>query len=246
MRTSASQQAKTRRRVIETAVELMTLNGFEGTTMKQIARAADVGDATIYKYFPNKEKLIGAYFEQAIADALVQWKKAPWQKDLSLQEHMQVVVDALLENLLPDREFVAMARAQAEHAPVLLMGEQLPGKQLLKEAFIDMLNEAEANAEIVPCSFKPNLSGLLADYVYGVIAYWLRDESEQFANTTQFVDLTLGVVALSLRTGVVDKLLELCGFVVRSQLARLMKDGNGLLDLLQMMRHSRGTTKHPG
>ncbi len=60
MRTTKAQQAKNHRLIIQTAVDLMTEHGFEGTTMKQIARAADIGDATIYKYFPTKEKLVTA------------------------------------------------------------------------------------------------------------------------------------------------------------------------------------------
>ena len=240
MRTTKAQQAKNHRLIIQTAVDLMTQHGFEGTTMKQIARAADIGDATIYKYFPTKEKLVTAYFEQAIADALAQANKTPGQADFSLHERIQLLIDSLLEILLADREFVGLARGLIERAPMLLLGEQLPGKTVLKQAFIQMLEQAEATREIVPCGFKPSLAGLLADYVYGVMAYWLRDESEQFANTTQMVDLSLGVLVLGLRSGLVDKLLELGGFVVRSQMARLMHDGSGLLDLLQLARRGMG------
>lgn len=240
MRTTKAQQAKNHRHIIQTAVDLMTQHGFEGTTMKQIARAADVGDATIYKYFPTKEKLITAYFEQAIADALVQTDKTPGLTDFSLHEHLQLLVDSLLEILLADREFVGLARGLVERAPMLLLGEQLPGKPALKQAILQMLEKAEASQEIAPCGFKPSLAGLMADYVYGVIAYWLHDTSAQFANTTQMVDLSLGVLVVALKSGIVDKLLELGGFMLRSQMARLMHDGTGLLDLLQLARRGLG------
>lgn len=238
MRTTKTQQAKNHRLILQTAVDLMTQHGFEGTTMKQIARAAKLGDATIYKYFPTKEKLVMAYFEQAMADALAQMEKTPEQTDFSLQERLQLLVDSVLEILLADREFVGIARSLVERAPLLLLGEQLPGKALLKPAFVALLEHAEASGEIVPCGFKPSLAGLLADYVYAVIAYWLRDQSDGFANTTQMVDLSLGVLVLALRSGLVDKVLQLGGFLVRSQLARLMHEGTGLLDLLQMARRS--------
>ena len=243
MRTTKAQQAKSRRLLIQTAVDLMTAQGFEGTTMKQIARAADMGDATIYKYFPTKEKLVTAYFEQAIGDALDQAEKTPGLKDFSLHEQIQLLIDSLLEILLADREFVALARGLIERAPMLLLGEHLPGKPLLSNAFNQMLERAEASKEIVPCGFKPSLAGLLADYVYGVMAYWLRDDSEQFANTTQMVDLSLGVLVLALKSGLVDKLLALGGFMLRSQMARLMHDGAGLLDLLQLARRGMGGSR---
>lgn len=236
MRTSRTQQAKTHRLIIRAAVELMTQHGFDGTTMKQIARAAELGDATIYKYFPSKEKLVMAYFEQAIADALVQMNRTKGQDSFTLQERMQLLIDSLLEILLADREFVAVARRLIERTPMLLLGEALPGKLALKAAFIQMLEQAETTGEIAACGFKPSLAALTADYVYAVIAYWLRDDSDAFGNTTQMVDLSLGVLVLALRSGLIDKVLELGGFMVRSQLARLMQDGGGLLDLLRTAR----------
>lgn len=236
MRITKSQQAKNQRAIIQAAVDLMTQHGFEATTMKQIARAAKLGDATIYKYFPSKEKLVLAYFEQAIADALLQFQKTKGQEGFTLHERMQLLVDSLLEILLADREFVAVARTLVERAPMLLLGDELPGKPRLKEAFLQMLTQAESAGEIAACGFKPSAAGLMADYVYGVMAYWLRDESEASGDTTQLVDLSLGVLVLTLRSGLVDKLLELGGFVLRSQLARLMHNGTGLMDLLQVAR----------
>ena len=55
------------------------------------------------------------------------------------------------------------------------------------------LSAAEAAGEIAPCAFKPSLGGLLADAVYGLVAYWLRDDSEEFGNPK-----TNGVIKLRL------------------------------------------------
>ncbi|MEJ6007092.1 TetR/AcrR family transcriptional regulator [Paucibacter sp. AS339] len=235
MRTSKSQQEKTRRLILRTAVDLMTAQGFDGTTMKQIARAADLGDATIYKYFPSKEKLVLAYFEQASTDALVLMQKTKGQQAFGLQERLQLLLDSLLELLLADREFVAIAHQMVQGAPMLLVGQSMPGKEQLRQAFVEMLEQAEAAGEIAPCAFKPSLGGLLADYVYGIAAYWLKDDSEQFGNTTQLVDLSLGVLVLALQSGIVNKLLDLGGFMLRSQLARLLQNqGGGLIELLTL------------
>ena len=238
MRTTKSQQAQSHRLIIRTAVDLMTQHGFEGTTMKQIARAAGLGDATIYKYFPTKEKLVLAYFEQAAGDALTLAANTEDQSAFSLQEQMQLLIDSLLEILLADREFVAISRKLMQRTPMLLLGDELPGKALLKQAFSALLAQAEGTGEIVPCGFKPSLSALLADYAVAVIAYWLRDESEAFGNTTQMVDLSVGVLVLALQSGLVDKLLALGGFMVRSQLSRLMQDGSGLMDVLALARRA--------
>lgn len=237
MRTSKSQQDKTRRLILRTAVDLMTAQGIDGTTMKQIARAAGLGDATIYNYFPSKEKLVLAYFELQAGEALALMAGTKGQQAFALQERMQLLIDSLLELLQADREFVAIAHQMVQRAPMLLLGQAMPGKKLLQQAFVEMLEQAEAAGEIAPCAFTPSLGGLLADYVYGIAAYWLKDESDEFGNTTQLIDLSLGVLVLALQSGIINKLLDLGGFVLRSQLARLLQDqGGGLLDLLALAK----------
>lgn len=236
MRTSKSQQDKTQRALLEAAVELIGSQGYERTTMKQIARAAGLGDATIYSYFPSKEKLVLGYYALAIDDALARWRKTRGLADFTLQEKLQRLIDALLERLLPDREFVAVTRKLAEQSPLLLMGDQLPGKQALQAQMRALLDEAEAKAEIAPCGYKSLAAGLLADYPFAVIVYWLQDDSEQFAQTTQLVDLSLAVAVLLLQSGLLGKLGELGGFLLRSQLARLLQQGGGLMELLTRTR----------
>lgn len=236
MRTTKTQQAQNHRLLIRTAVDLMTQHGFDDTTMKQIARTAGLGDATIYKYFPTKEKLVLAYFEQAIGDAIARMAKTKGLESFGLQERMQLLTDCVLDELLADREFVALAYQLVGRLPLSLLSDALPGKATLRAAYAEMLDAAEASGELPPCGFKGSLAGLLADSVYAVISHWLRDSSDQFANTTQLVDMGLGVVVLALRSGLIDKLLELGGFVLRSQLTRLLQDGNGLTSLMQLAR----------
>ncbi len=236
MRVSKPQQARTRQSLIQAAVDLMPQHGFDGTTMKQIARAAGVGDATIYKYFPTKEQLVLAYFELAVDDALGQWRKTRGQDGFALQERLQLLMDSLLERLLADREFVALARGLVARSPLLMLSEDLPGKTPLKAAVAEMLASAQARGEIAPCAFQAALAALLADGAFGVVAYWLRDESDEFGDTTQLVDLGLAVLVLTLKSGVIDKLLELGGFLLRSQLSRLLQDSGGLLGRLKRAR----------
>lgn len=245
MRTTKLQQAKNHRLIIRTAVDLMTQHGFDGTTMKQIARTAELGDATIYKYFPTKEKLVLAYFEQAAGDAVAKMRKTKGLDSFNLAERMQLLVDSVLDELLGDREFVAMVHQLVSRLPLSLLGDALPGKAVLQTAFAEMLDAAEASGELPPCGFKGSLAGLMADSVYAVIAYWLRDTSAQFANTTQMVDMGLGVVVIALRSSLIDKLLALGGFVLRTQLTRLMQDGSGLMDLMQLVRKGMQETVVP-
>jgi len=243
MRTSKKQQDQTRRQLLAAAVELMSAQGYESCSMKQIAKAAGVGDATIYKYFPHKEALLRGYFEQAIDEALQQWRQTDQLDRFSLQEQLQWMLDCLLARLLPDREFVALARAQAQRAPLLVLSEGLPGKSVLQAECLALLKAAQVRGEIPASALSESLAGMAGDFAYGVIGFWLCDESVEFGETTQLLDLSLELLVLVLQTGLIDKLLGLAGFVLRSQLGRLMRGGSGVLDALRVARASLQSMK---
>ena len=240
MKISKSQQEETRRLIIRTAVDLMTEQGYDETTMKQIARAAGIGDATIYKYFPNKEKLMLGYYQLCINITLEQTLETTGFEEFGLQERLQRLVDALLELLLADREFVAITRGVVGKSPLLMLRDNMPGQRELKEQVVAFIEAAEKAGEIAACDFKNLLAGLFADYLFAVIAYWLNDESEEFSDTTQLVDLTLAILVLALKSGLVNKASELAGFLVRNQLSRLMQNGSGILDIVKLAKRGLG------
>ena len=249
MKTTQSQQNQTRRAIVASAVELMSRQGFERTTMRDIARGAQIGDATIYRYFATKEKLALGYFDQVVGDALAATQRTPGLAQYSLQEKLQRLTDAVLEQMLPNREFVALLQALAARSPLLLLGDGLAGKQALSVAVQQFLETAQGSGEMEPCSYQAALGSLYADYLLAVVAYWLADSSDEFADTTQLVDLSLGVLVLVLQVGLINRVLQLGGFVLRSQLARLLTHGSGVLDLLRLAQGalaSRARGANPG
>lgn len=248
MKTTRQQQDATRRQIIASAVDLMTRQGFDGTTMKDIARAAGIGDATIYKYFPTKDRIALGYLDLVAEAALTDTLTTPGLAEYALQEKLQRLTDAVLERLLADREFVAELRAVASRAPLTLLTQPLSARERLRSAVQGFIEAAEAAGEIEPCGFQSAAAGLYLDYLAGVVTYWLADESEEFADTAQLVDLSLGVLVLVLRAGLANRLLELGSFLVRSQLARLMQRGSGLMGMLQLARktlEASATQAHP-
>lgn len=223
MKTSKAQQGETRARIVRTAVALMSERGFDAVTMKDIAWAASVGDATIYKYFPSKERLVLGYFDLVAADAVAATRATPGFADYPLQDRLQRLTDAILERLAPERGFVLQARALLARAPMLLLGDQLQAKQTLREQVLADLEHAAASGEIAPSEFLRPLSGLYGDYAVGVVGWWLHDRSPGASDTPRFVDQTLGVLVAALKSGLPDRLVQLALFFVRSQMARVMQ-----------------------
>ena len=73
-----------REQILQTAVTLFSQRGFKGTTTKEIARAAGVSEAIIFRHFATKHELYGAILHsKSCHDGLHQF---PWESNDVLQE----------------------------------------------------------------------------------------------------------------------------------------------------------------
>jgi AcrR family transcriptional regulator len=57
---------KTRKAIVETAVSLFNANGYESTSIEQIARTAGIGKGTVYGYFETKRDILKGFCEYEI------------------------------------------------------------------------------------------------------------------------------------------------------------------------------------
>ncbi len=58
----------TKRKILRVAEELFSKNGFDGTGMEAIARAAGINKATIYYHFKDKNEIIASLFQSILKD----------------------------------------------------------------------------------------------------------------------------------------------------------------------------------
>ncbi len=73
-----------REQILQTAVSLFSQRGFKGTTTKEIAKAAGVSEAIIFRHFATKDELYGAILHSKTCnDGL---HRFPWDSNEFLQE----------------------------------------------------------------------------------------------------------------------------------------------------------------
>jgi AcrR family transcriptional regulator len=73
-----------RDQILNTAVELFSQKGFKGTTTKEIAKAAGVSEAMVFRHFTSKEELYGAILDaKACIDGTHMF---PWEGNKDLQK----------------------------------------------------------------------------------------------------------------------------------------------------------------
>lgn len=72
-----------RLQILQTAVDLFSQRGFKGTTTKEIARAAGVSEAMVFRHFATKDELYGAILDNKGCQDGVH--KFPWEENKMLQ-----------------------------------------------------------------------------------------------------------------------------------------------------------------
>lgn len=216
MKVSEKEKAKTRIKILEASVDIITEKGFKSASMREIARHAKVGDATIYNYFPSKEKLLYGYCEHVQQQVMDSLKEIEDFHEYSLQEQLQQFAETQLQTWLPAREFLQEVFKLTYYSPVAGSVHLIKTRKIFTQIFTDMIEAAIEAGEIPEQPYQELLPRLFWDYLTGVMAYWLKDDSEDFANTTQLIDKSMGIIANILHNGMIGKSLDLISFLFRT------------------------------
>lgn len=236
MKVSKEQKQKTRKIIVETAVELITEHGFQQTSMKKIAKGAGIGDATIYKYFSTKEKILLAYYEIKAQESIDEVKNIESFSEFTLQEKLQTLINTYLDTMLPDREFVIQSLKLILYTPLFLFKDIVPVKREFNLVINEFLETARKDKEISSFPFDGLLTDFICEYIVGIVLYWISDDSEEFSNTTQMIDLTLNLGSAILSSGIIDKGMEIISFIIKSHLLRFMSGNKNILSQLKNLQ----------
>jgi AcrR family transcriptional regulator len=187
---------KTKEIILKTALDLFRDRGFEVTTMRDIAKAAKVATGAAYYYFPSKEAIVAAYYEQ-VQRLHAERVREELKGKAGLRERLGVVLHSKLEILKDDRKFLgALFRytGDPDH-PLSVFGK---GTQEQRSHSVAIFQEAMAGTNV-----SDELQQLLPWAVWlghlGMILFLIYDETEGQQRTHKLVD---GL--LDLLTQVVD------------------------------------------
>ncbi|WP_327182816.1 TetR family transcriptional regulator [Streptomyces sp. NBC_01334] len=115
---------RTRDALLRAAVELFTSQGYEGTTVDEIAAAVDVSQRTFFRYFAGKDEAALALVEMTV-ERFVEAVRARPPHEPPLEALRQAVLDGwysineVVESVVPVELYLRMYRV-IESTPVLL------------------------------------------------------------------------------------------------------------------------------
>lgn len=216
MKVSQEQKNETRLKLISSAVEIISEKGFRATTMKAIAQKAEVGIATIYNYFPNKDKILYAYFEEKYLSLAEQLENIEGFDDFELNEQIQTLIETILENFLEEREFVEEAAYLAIFSPLTSFNHAKQSRDIFLDIAKDIWNKQLEKSNSPAPITQDWMLLMFWEYYLGIVAYWLKDESPSFHHTTQLIDKTSEIIKMTLENDFIGKFMDLGTFLYRT------------------------------
>jgi AcrR family transcriptional regulator len=90
-------QADTRRRALDVALELFAEQGYEKTSLREIAERLDVTKAALYYHFASKEALLAGIVDSLVepADELVAWSRTQPRTTELRREYLRRLAELL-------------------------------------------------------------------------------------------------------------------------------------------------------
>jgi AcrR family transcriptional regulator len=176
---------RTREMILERALELFRRQGFELTTMRDIARAAKVATGAAYYYFPSKEAIVSAYYDEVQRLHAGRAREELVGKE-GLRERLACVMHSKVEILREDRRFLGVLfRYSGEPGhPLSVFGKATEAQ---RKQSMGIFGEALAGTQI-----SEELKELLPWGMWlahlGMILYFIHDESESQMKTHKLVD----------------------------------------------------------
>lgn len=212
-----AQGAETKDRLYATAMGLITRRGYEATTLREIAKEAHVSVGLLYRYFPSKQAVILAFYDELSADFARQAANMPsgrWRDrfifalttSLRVLEPHRVALRALAPVLVGDPEDGVLSERTAF------------SRQRVQPAF----EEAVLGATDAPKQPLAEALGRLLYLVHlAVLLWWLLDKSSKQRATAALVSLTqqlLPSASLTLRVPPVRRFVIAVDELIRESL----------------------------
>ena len=128
---------KRREQILQTAFDLFSRRGFSGTTTKDIAKAAGVSEAMVFKHFSSKDELYGALIEAKTCNE--GFRRYPWEENerviaaMEAKDDFGVFYHFALKALNKHQEDIAFMR--------MIFYSALEGHEIAERFFKDFVGE---------------------------------------------------------------------------------------------------------
>jgi AcrR family transcriptional regulator len=142
---------QTRRRILTAAMRCVAEVGYTQTTIREIARAADMTSGTLYHYFPNKNELLKAAGDEIEAIVAPRLRAAAAASD-DVVDRLDAVLDES-QRLIRDYPYLAAflrAVRAGSTRPPRRESPRHPESKALRDAVTEIVADARTHGALSP------------------------------------------------------------------------------------------------
>jgi AcrR family transcriptional regulator len=187
-----------RRKILDSALDLFRERGFDAATMRDIAVKAEVATGAAYYYYPSKEALVLDFYRQSCDDMQPLIEEAV-NRGKGLEAHLRECIRVKLDYFTPNREVLrALLRngADPRHPLSPFSPETAAIRAIDVEWFRRIL---EHSGFTIPRDLAPHLPDVLWLYQMGVIFFWVTDDSKGQDRARRLLERSAKAVAVLVR-----------------------------------------------
>lgn len=177
---------QTKNKIIQSAIKLISKNGYSATTTAEIAKDAGISEATLFKYFKDKEMLLKRVINFALDEAVKNIAIAPLKENIEKNKNLKT--SEFLKSIITER--LAFAEKNFELLKILLIEVQYNDsihKQVIEDLIpqmCQMINSIEKTIikkNKVSKDVAKGLSRIVVGTIFSIVAqkYLMRVETPQ-------------------------------------------------------------------
>jgi AcrR family transcriptional regulator len=194
---SGSEQ--TRQMILDTALELFREQGFEETTIRDIASRAHLSLGAAYYYFRSKEAIVGAYYDYVQQEHVDRTRELLGRVS-GLRERLRGTLHAKIDIMQDDRRLLsALFRYGGDPDHALSWFGRATRAQ--RQDCIDLFAETIAG-ERLPADMREAAPVLLWTLHMGVLLYFLFDSSAGQRRTRRLIDAAVDFIVDTKRVAI--------------------------------------------
>jgi len=172
---------ETKQKIFEAALGLFRTQGFDSTTMREIAREAGVATGAAYYYYESKDAIVMDFYGRA-NEEMQPKLAAALDRARSLDDRIRSVIGIKVEQFAPNRTILrALLRNGAD--PKHPLSPFSEATKEIRDIDIGWFRRVLEGTR-VPRDLEAALPGVLWFFQMGVIFFWVVDESPKQARTT--------------------------------------------------------------
>jgi len=175
-------------RILDSALALFRQEGFDKTTMRDIAEKAGVATGAAYYYFPSKDAIVMEFYTRSCAE-MQPLLEAALQQAPRLEARLRALIQVKLDYFASNRDVLrALLRNGADpNHPLSPFSAQTREIRDIDIAwFRRILVDCGTR---IPRDLEPHLPGVLWFFQMGVILFWVIDDSPNQTRTARLLEL---------------------------------------------------------